>query len=234
MNNLIISPLFSVLISFAAYKAGVYINRKTQIPLLNPLLIAMTILIIVLLNFHIKYEDFNNGGQLISLFLYPATIALALPLYKKLSILKKDALSIVLGIFSGAVSGMICVILLSKMFHLSDLITESLIPKSITTPIGMAVSQQLGGSPSITVAVIIFTGIFGSIIGPVLNKMAKIDDKVAMGTAMGASSHALGTAKAMEYDETAGAASGLTMAVSGIMTVFLAPLLWSLFQTFFK
>ena len=226
MNDIINSPVFDVLLCLIAYEIGVYINRKTKLSIFNPLLIAMIILIFFLSEFHIKYEAFNNGGQLISFFLYPATVALALPLYKKFSLFKENFLPILIGILCGAATGIICVVLLSKLFNLSNMLTESLIPKSITTPIGMAVSKQLGGIPSVTVVAIILTGILGSVIGPFLNKIFRINDKVAMGIAMGACSHAVGTAKAMEIGETEGAMSGLTMAISGIITVFLAPILW--------
>lgn len=234
MNDIINSPVFGVLISLIAYAIGVYINKKTKLSIFNPLLIAMIILIFFLTKFHIKYEDFNSGGQLISFFLYPATIALALPMHKKFTLFKKNALPILIGILFGNVCGITCIILLCKFFNLSDVIIKSLMPKSITTPIGMALSKQLGGLPSITVVAIILTGVIGSIIGPYLYSIFKINDKVAMGIAMGASSHAVGTAKSMELGETEGAMSGLTMALSGIITVFLVPIMWNLFFVFIK
>lgn len=232
MNDMINSPVFGVLISIIAYEIGLLIKQKLKLSIFNPLLIAIIILITFLLKFNINYDDYNSGGQIISFFLAPATIALALPLYKKFSLFKENALPILLGILFGAVSGMISVILLSKAFNLSSELTKSLIPKSITTPIGMALSKQLGGLPSVAVVAIIITGILGSIIGPFLYKILKINDKVAMGIAMGSSSHAVGTAKAMEIGEIEGAMSSLTIAISGIVTVLIAPVLWSLFSVF--
>ena len=234
MNDLITSPVFGVLASLIAYEIGMYIKKKAKLSVFNPLLIAIIILILFLSKFHIKYEDYNNGGQIISFFLFPATVALALPMYKKFSLLKENALPILLGIFSGAITGIICVIFLSKLFGFSHELIESLIPKSITTPIGMALSKQLGGLSSITVVAIIMTGIIGSICGPLLYKVFKIKDKVALGVAMGTASHALGTARAMEIGETEGAMSGLTMAISGIITVFLAPVIWKIFLIIFR
>lgn len=234
MNDLITSPVFGIIISLIAYEIGIYIKKKGRLSIFNPLLLAIIILILFLTKFHIKYEDYNKGGQIISFFLYPATVALALPVYKKFSLFKENALSILIGIFSGAICGIICVVFLSRIFGFSDLLTKSLIPKSITTPIGMALSKQLGGLSSITVVAIIITGILGSIVGPALYKIFKIKDKVALGIAMGASSHAVGTAKAMEIGETEGAMSGLTMAISGIVTVFIAPLLWQILLLFLK
>ncbi|GCD10205.1 LrgB family protein [Clostridium tagluense] len=234
MNNLIASPVFGVLISLIAYEIGIYIKKKGKLPIFNPLLIAIIILIVFLTKFHIKYEDYNNGGQIISFFLFPATVALALPMYKKFSLFKENAMPILIGIFSGAIVGFVCVVFLSKLFGIDHVIIESLIPKSITTPIGIVLSKQLGGLPSITVVAIIMTGIIGSIVGPFLYSIFKIKDKVALGIAMGASAHALGTARAMEIGETEGAMSGLTMAISGIVAVLLYPILWKIFLALLK
>ncbi|MBU3113476.1 LrgB family protein [Clostridium lacusfryxellense] len=226
MNDLIISPVFGVLASLIAYEVGIYIKKKGRLSIFNPLMLAIIILISFLTKFNIKYEDYNNGGQIISFFLYPATVALALPMYKKFALFKENAAAILIGIFSGAIVGFVCVVFLSKLFGFTDVLIESLIPKSITTPIGIALSKQLGGLSSITVVAIIMTGIIGSIAGPLLYKTFKIKDEVALGIAMGASAHALGTARAMEIGETEGALSGLTMAISGIVAVLLYPLLW--------
>jgi Putative effector of murein hydrolase len=234
MNSVAGSPVFGVLVSLVAYETGVFIKQKLKLSIFNPLLIAIIILIAFFTRFHIKYNDYNNGGQLISFFLAPATIALALPLYKKFSLFKENALPILTGILCGSISGIVCVIALSKLFKLSDILTKSLIPKSITTPIGMALSSQLGGLPSITVVAIIITGILGSIIGPFLYKTLRINDKIALGIALGSASHAVGTAKAMEIGETEGAMSSITIVISGIITVLLAPLLWNLIQHIFN
>jgi Putative effector of murein hydrolase len=233
MNEIIGSPVFGVLLSLVAYEIGLFVNRKLKLPLFNPLLIAIAIVVLFLTKLDISYENFNTGGQLVSFFLYPATVALALPMYKRFSLFKKNILPILAGIVCGDIGGMLVVILLAKFFDLSGELTKSLIPKSITTPIGMEVSKQLGGIQSITVVAIILTGIIGSIFGPILYKVFKINNKVAFGIAMGTSSHAIGTARAMESGEIEGAMSGLTMAVSGIITVFLAPVLWNIFSVLF-
>ena len=232
MNDLITSPVFGVITSLVAYEIGIYIKRKGRLSIFNPLLLAVIILIVFLTKLHIKYEDYNNGGQIISFFLYPATVALALPMYKKFSLFKKNVIPILIGIISGAIVGITCVVSFSKLFGLSNILIESLIPKSITTPIGIVLSKQLGGLPPITVVAIIMTGIIGSILGPFLYKVFKVKDKVALGIAMGAASHALGTARAMEIGETEGAMSGVTMAISAIVAVFLYPVLWKAFLEF--
>lgn len=228
MNNLINTGIFGILTSLIAYEIGMYINKNTNISIFNPLLIAIVLIIFFLMGFHIKYESFNIGGDIISFFLYPATVALAVPLYKEFSLFKKNVILILTGILCGCIVGILSIIAFSKIFGLSNVLIQSLIPKSITTPIGMALSKQLGGLPSITVIAIIITGILGSIVGPFLFKLLKIKDKVAFGVAMGTSSHAIGTAKTMEIGETEGAMSGLAMAISGIVTVFIAPVLWQI------
>ena len=130
MNDLITSPIFGVIASLIAYEIGIYIKKKGKLSIFNPLLIAIIVLIIFLEKFHITYKDYNNGGQIISFFLFPATVALALPMYKKFDLFKQNAVPILIGIFSGAISGFICVVFLSKFFGLTNLLTESLIPKS--------------------------------------------------------------------------------------------------------
>ncbi|WP_283607136.1 LrgB family protein [Faecalispora anaeroviscerum] len=234
MNEITHSPVFGVLLSLIAYEIGIYINKKMKFSIFNPLLIAIAIVIILLTKLNIKYESFNAGGQFISFFLYPATVSLALPMYKRFSLFQENALLILTSVLCGHISGMAFVILGSKFFGMSDVLTRSLIPKSITTPIGIAISKQLDGIQSVTVAAIIFTGIIGSILGPILYKFFKINDRVAFGIAIGASSHAIGTAKAMEFGEIEGAMSSLTMAISGIITVFLAPIIWNIFVVLFN
>ena len=234
MKDVIASPVFGVLISIMAYLIGYSIKKKFKLSIFNPLLIAIIILVLVLLTFKIDYDDYNNGGEIISFFLAPATVSLALPLYKKFELFKKNAIPILLGIICGALSEIISVVVLSKLFNLSEELTISLIPKSITTPIGMALSEELGGLPSITVMAIIITGILGSIIGPFLDKIFKINDPVAMGIAMGNSSHAVGTARAMEIGEVEGAMSSLTIAIAGVITVIIAPPMWNFLSRFMR
>ena len=233
MKEIISSPVFGVFISIVAYKIGEVIKEKFKFSIFNPLLIAIIVLVTFLSVFNISYDDYNKGGSIISFFLTPATIALALPLYKKFDLFKKNAFPILVGIICGVIAGLVCIIGLSKAFGLTDELTKSLLPKSVTTPIAMALSEQMGGMSSITVVAVIITGILGSVIGPILNKALKINDKVAMGIAMGNASHAVGTSKAMEIGETEGAMSSLTIAIAGIVTVLLAPLVWNIFIKIF-
>lgn len=229
MRELINTPLFGVTISLLAFEFGTYLYKKTKIAVFNPLLISCTLIVVFLLKFNISLETYNKGGQMISFFLAPATVVLAVPLYKKLMLLKANAVPILAGIITGSVAGMSSIILLGKLFALNDTLKLSLVPKSVTTPIGIDISSQLGGIQPVTVAAIIITGIFGAVAGPFICKLFKVKDKVAVGIAMGTASHALGTTKAVEIGETEGAMSSLAVGVAGLVTVILAPLLVKLF-----
>lgn len=225
MRDLISTPLFGVVISLIAFEIGLLVNRKTKISFLNPLLIGISIVIAVLCVFNISLDDYNKGGQIISFFLAPSTVVLAVPLYKKFTLLKANFIPILVGIFIGCVVSITSVVYLSKAFGLDKLIEISLVPKSVTTPIGMEISKQLGGISAVTVAAIVITGIIGAIIAPIVFKVFRINDKVAMGIAIGTSAHAVGTTKAVEMGETEGAMSGLAIGVSGLITVIIAPIL---------
>jgi len=230
MKEILSSPLFGVMISLIAFEIGLLINKKTRKSFLNPLLIAIIIVILALKIFDISLQDYNKGGQIISFLLGPATVALAVPLYKNFTVLKKNALPIIAGIFSGSVVSITSIILLSKAFGLEAVLALSLVPKSVTTPIGIEVSKQLGGVPEITVAAIIITGITGAIMAQVVFSALKIKDKVAIGIAIGTSAHAVGTAKAIEMGEIEGGMSGLAIGVAGLITVIIAPIIVKVFQ----
>ncbi|WP_300384067.1 LrgB family protein [Clostridium sp.] len=230
MNILTDNILFGVVISLIAFEIGLFIYKKTKFPLFNPLLISIVLVIGFLVVFHIDYDIYNRGGQFINMFLGPATVVLAVPLYKQLNLLKKYLIPILIGIFIGSSVSIIAVIFLSNLFGLDKVITTSLIPKSVTTPIGIEISNQLGGLEPVTVLAIVFSGIFGAIIAPLLCKIFKIKNKVAIGLALGTSSHAIGTTKAFEFGETEGAMSSLSIGLAGIMTVFLAPIFFNLFS----
>lgn len=216
--------LFGLVLSLAAFEIGLFINRKTRIAVLNPLLISILFIICFLFAFNIDFETYNNGGQFINVFLGPSTVVLAVPLYKQLDLLKKNAKAILIGVFIGSTLGIFSIIGISYLVGLDTVIIKSLIPKSVTTPIGIAVSQQIGGLIPITVLAIIITGIIGAVIGPTICKIFKIKDKVAIGIAIGTASHAVGTTKALELGEIEGAMSSLSIGIAGIMTVIIAPL----------
>lgn len=176
------------------------INRKTRSPLANPLLIAIAICIAVLQGFAIPLESFQQGGQIISMFLAPATAALALSIYSQWEVLKKNFLPILAGTLTGSLTSIVSVLVLCKLFGLSDELTASMIPKSVTTPIAMEISKQQGGIVSITVAAVIVTGIIGAVIAPALIKLFRVKNPVEAGIAIGTCSHALGTTKAWSWE----------------------------------
>nr|WP_305891183.1 LrgB family protein [Methanolobus chelungpuianus] len=208
-----------------AFYAGSLVYKRTGSPLMNPLVLSMLMIIALLLAFHVSFDDYNRGGSFISFFLGPATVILAVPLYRKISLLRENAMPILAGIGIGSAAGIASIILMCRLFGLDELVSVSMIPKSVTTPIGIEISGQLGGVPSITVAAIVFTGVTGVLLGPVVCRLFRIEDKVAVGIAIGTSSHALGTTKAVELGETEGAMSGLAIGIAGLVTVFLAPVL---------
>lgn len=225
MRSLINSPMISIIISIACFEIGLYIHKKTKISLLNPLLICVPLIILIISFLNISLENFNKGGELISFFLAPATVVLAVPLYNKIDLVKKYFIPILLGVTIGCIASILSVYYLCRLFGLTKELTYSLLPKSITTPIGIEVSKLIGGIPSITVSAIIITGIIGAIISPIVCKIFNIKDDVAVGISIGTASHAIGTTKAIEMGETQGAMSGLAIGISGLITSFLIPII---------
>ena len=195
------------------------VKKKWKLAVFNPLLISIILVMAVLLIFHVDYETYNEGAKYLSYLLTPATVCLAIPLYEQLEQLKKNVKAIVAGILSGVVTSLCSVLILALAFGLSHEEYVTLLPKSITTAIGMGVSEELGGIVTITVAVIIVTGVLGNIIAELVCKIFRIHEPVARGIAIGSASHAIGTARALEMGEVEGAMSSLSIAVSGLLTV---------------
>ena len=223
------SVFFGVAISLVAYGGGCLIRKKTKMDIFNPLLISIIAIIIVLAVAHIDYDVYYAGAKYLSYLLTPATVCLAIPLYEKIELLKKNWLAIVAGIFSGVVTTLVCILVLSILFGLSHEEYVTFLPKSITTAIGMGVSEELGGYVTITVAVIIITGVLGSMIAPLVCRVFRLKDPIARGIAIGTASHAVGTSKAMEMGEIEGAMSSLSIVVSGLLTVVGAPIFANFF-----
>lgn len=234
MDILSQNTLFGIIISLITFEIGLFIYKKTKFPLFNPLLIAIILVISILLIFNISVDTYNKGGEFINMFLGPATVVLAVPLYKQLQLLKKYLFPILIGILIGSSIGISSVILLSNIFGMEKILTLSLLSKSVTTPIGIEITNQLGGLAPVTVLAIVISGIMGAIIGPLLCKIFKINNKVAIGIALGTASHAVGTTKALELGETEGAMSSLSIGIAGIMTVFLAPTFYTLLSFILK
>ena len=218
------TPLFGLILTITAFHIGLFIFKKTKMPIFNPLLIGVIIAMGVMSFFNIPLEYFRKGGDYMTFLLAPATISLALPLYRQLDKLKKNFIPIIIGSLVGATTAIVSTIILGKILGIDKLLLISFMPKSITTPIGIELSKILGGVPAITIFAIIVTGIVGNIFAPLVCKKFKIKHPVAKGIGIGISSHAVGTSKALEMGEIEGAMSALSIVVSGIITFIIAPL----------
>lgn len=212
------SLFFGMFISIAGYEIGLLMKKKWKLAVMNPLLIGIIITISVMLLFGVSVEKYNNSGIYLNYLLTPSTVCLAVPLYKQIEVLKKNAFAILFGIFAGALSSMGSVLGLCVLFGFTHEQYVTLLPKSITTPIGIAVSEELGGFVTITAAVIIITGIIGNVLAESLCRLFRLTNPIAKGIAIGSSAHALGTVRALEIGEVEGAMSSLSIAVSGLIT----------------
>lgn len=222
------SVFFGAFLSLLFYEVGVLCKRKWKKAFLNPLLISVVLTIAFLVILKIPYSTYQEGAKYLSYLLTPATVCLAIPLYEQFELLKKNVWAIMAGIVSGMFTSLVTVLVFAVVFHFTHEEYVTFLPKSITTAIGMGVSEQLSGYVAITVAVIIMTGVLGNIIAEPVCRLFKVTDPVAKGIGIGSASHAIGTTRAMEMGEIEGAMSGLSIAVSGVMTVF-ASVLFSYF-----
>ncbi|MDR1903557.1 MAG: LrgB family protein [Treponema sp.] len=222
MPELYNEPVFGIALSLAAFWIGGEIQKRTRLIICNPLLIAIALVIAVLLVFRIPYDYYYAGGAVIDVFLVPATVCIALSIHTKIDILKKNWLPILAGCIAGSLASMLCVYGLCRLFNLDEEILRSMLPKSVTTPIALGISEGNSGIASITVLSVLFSGITGNVLAPALIKCLRIKDPIAAGLSIGACSHAIGTSKALEIGETEGAMSGLAIGVCGIITVILS------------
>ena len=213
------SMFFGVTLSLAAYGIGIIAKKRLKLFIFNPLLVAIALTIAVLLASGIEYADYNNSAKYLSYLLTPATICLAIPLYEQYKLLKKNFTAIIVGIASGVFTSLTTIFLMALLFKLGHYEYITLLPKSITTAIGIGLSQELEGYVSITVASIMITGLFGNIAGEIICKVCGIKHPVARGIAIGTSAHVMGTVKALQMGQIEGAMSSLSIAVAGCMTV---------------
>ena len=209
-----------VCITLGSYVFGMYIKSKWKLAIFNPLLLAIVFTIIFLFVTRMPYDIYYEGAKYVSYLLTPATVCLAIPLYEQLEPLKKNVRAILIGIATGVLTSLVSVLVLAMIFQYDHKTYVTFLPKSITTAIGMGVSEELGGYVAITVAVIIVTGIIGNMIAETVCRLFHITEPVAKGIAIGSASHAIGTTKAMELGEIEGAMSSLSIVLSGILTVF--------------
>ncbi len=221
---------FAVLACLGLYQAGAWLKKKTGLAFLNPLLVSIAGGVGALLLLRVDSTSFARAAQPLSWLLTPATVCLAIPLYRQVRLVRKYALSLLAGIAAGVAASILSVLVIALIFEMDHAGYVTLLPKSITTAIGMVVSREQGGVENITVAVIVLTGVFGNLMASPLCRLFRLTDPVARGVAIGTSSHAIGTARAMEMDDVTGAVSGLSIAVSGVLTVAAAAILGNLVQ----
>lgn len=230
MNEILLnSTYFGFIITIVIYYIAVLIKNKTKMSLLNPLLISTIIIVAILLICNIEYDTYNNGAKYISYFLTPTTVCLAIPLFKKIRILKRNIVAIISGILAGVLSNAIVIVILVKILGMSNELGISLLPKSITAPIAIGVAEELGGISSITVFAVILSGIIGAVIAPTIFKILNIKEEVSQGLACGTAAHGSGTTTALELGEVQGAISGLAISVTGVVTTVVLPIINNIF-----
>lgn len=221
MSELLSHPLFGLLITILAYLFGVHASRRIRSPFANPFLIAVFAIIVFLQITGITLVEYMVGGNMITLFLVPATAVLAVSIYRQKEILKQYFWPLIIGCLAGSITAMTSVLILCRLFMVEKAVESSLLPKSITTAIAIEIARSRGGVVAITIVATLITGVTGAILAPKLIKWLRIDDPVIAGVAIGTSSHAVGTTKAIELGEVQGAMSGLSIGVAGLITALL-------------
>ncbi len=217
------SVYFGVCLTLFTYAIGLFVHKKTKFFLFSPLIVSVTISILILVIFKIPYEKYTAGADMITFILTPATVCLAVPLYKQFEKLKQNYLAILGGIISGILTNLFLIFLMCIIFKIGHREYVSLLPKSITTAIGLSLSEELDGIMPITIMVIVITGNLGNLFAVQVCHLFRITEPVARGVAIGTASHAMGTSKAIEMGSIEGAMSGLSIAVTGLLTVVFAP-----------
>lgn len=217
------SALFGVVLSLVAFQIGAYIRKKTGLSVLSPLVTATAIIIVFLVVTDIDYETYNESASVLRYFLTPATVCLAIPLYQKLQMLKDNFAAIIIGIVSGVFVSALSILVLCLVFDFDHKLYVTLLPKSVTTAIGISVSEELGGVVALTTAAIVIAGNVGGMFAEIIFKVFRIKEPISKGLALGTASHVMGTSKAMEIGETEGAMGSLAIAVAGIITVIVLP-----------
>lgn len=224
MEEILKSPVFAIAATLLVYSAARALYRKARFFLLNPVLVSVAVLIAALKLAHLDYWEYMKGAQIIDFFLAPAVVALGVPLYRQLERMKRRSLFILISTALGSLAGILSATIPAGLLGASPELIRSLAPKSVTTPIAVGIAEILGGLPSLTAVVVIATGILGAVLGPPFLKLLRVRSPIAFGLAMGAAAHGIGTARALEEGELAGAASGLAICLNGILTAALAPL----------
>lgn len=228
MMDFLQNKFFLIALTFVSYLGAQFIQRRTGIKLLNPILLAIVVMICFLLGCGIDYDTYRQGGEYIDFWLKPAVVALGVPLYKQLSTIRRQLLPLLLSELAGCVAGVVSVVVLAQLFGASREVVLSLAPKAVTTPIAIEISHAVGGIAPLTAAVVVATGIFGGMAGFRIVKMSHIHSPIAGGLSIGTASHAVGTSAAMELSERYGAFSSIGLTLNGVFTALLTPMILEL------
>ena len=225
------TPLLHLTLTLVAFQVGSWIYTRGKLnPLLNPVLIAVVIVVAILTATGTEYGTYFDGAQFVHFLLGPATVALAVPLYRQFSRVRQSAVAILVSIVTGSATAMLSAIAIGTLMGAAPNVVLSLAPKSVTTPVAMGIAEQIGGLPSLTAVLVIVTGILGAMLGPPVLNLLRIRDWRARGLAIGTASHGIGTARALQVNEVAGAFAGLAMGLNALATAILLPLAWALFR----
>lgn len=224
------SPLLHLTMTLIAYQIGLVIYRRAKMnPVCNPVLIAVLLLLVALVGTGTPYETYFQGAQFVHFLLGPATVALAIPLYRQFQTVRRSALAILVSTVTGSLTAAVSAVAIAWALGASKETLLSIAPKSATAPVAMGITEQLGGLPSLTPVLVMLTGVLGAMLGPYTMNVLGIHNRAARGFALGTASHGLGTASALQMNETAGAFAGLAMGLNALATAVLLPLLWRLF-----
>jgi predicted murein hydrolase (TIGR00659 family) len=224
------SPLLHLTLTLAAFVLASVLYRKLQMnPLLNPVLLSVIAIVLILRSTETNYETYFEGAQFVHFLLGPATVALAVPLYRQIDRVRKSAVAILISVLCGSITSALSAVFIAWILGAKTVSIISVAPKSVTAPVAMGISEQLGGLPSLTAVIVILTGIIGAMLGPLVLNWLKIHDWSVRGLAIGTASHGIGTARALQVSELAGAFSGLAMGLNALATAIILPILWNVF-----
>lgn len=225
MNTLFTMQPFTLTFVIGIYLAAVWLYKKTRLSLLHPVLTSILVIITILSLLQVEYAAFEQGSFLIDFMLGPSVVALGYALYEQVKLIRRNMLSILTAIVTGSVIGIVSVVFIARWMGADEIIIASMEPKSVTTPIAIAISARFGGLPPLTAVVVVVTGIFGAVVGPFVLDKTGIRSKIARGLAMGSSAHGIGTARAIEMGAIEGAISGLSIGLMGLATAIIIPIL---------
>ena len=224
------SPLLHLTLTLAAFVLASVVYRKLKMnPLLNPVLLSVIAIVLILRGTETSYQTFFEGAQFVHFLLGPATVALAVPLYRQFDRVRKSAVAILISLLCGSITSALSAVSIAWIMGAETISIISVAPKSVTAPVAMGISEQLGGLPSLTAVIVILTGIIGATLGPLILNWLKIHDWSVRGLAIGTASHGIGTARALQINEVAGAFSGLAMGLNALATAIILPILWNIF-----